>query len=107
MRKSKTVPLTLLAAAALTVPPGCDSHPTEVRNCVDNQNHIVSDDRCAHPALYGGGGYHFLYGGRSGGKSGDTVEGGFYEPEAGARIVSGESGVVRGGFGGEAEGGGE
>lgn len=104
MRKSTTVPLTLLAVTALAGPQGCDSRPTEVRNCVDSQSLIVSDDRCDHPSLYGGGGYHYLYGGRSGGRTGDTVVGGFYEPEAGARIVDGETGVVRGGFGGEAEG---
>lgn len=108
MRKSQTVPLTLLAVSALGVPPGCDSRPTEVRNCVDSQNHIVSDDRCDHPALYSGGGYHFVYGGASGGKMGDTVVSGSDTPEAGARVVSGETGVSRGGFGGDAaHGGGE
>lgn len=96
MRKSQSVPLTLLAAAALSASVGCD-HPTEVRNCVDAQHHIVPDDRCGH---YGGGSY-FVYGGASGGRSGDTVVGGASEPEEGARVVSGESGaVVRGGFGG-------
>jgi hypothetical protein len=40
---------------------------------------------------------------------GDTVVGGGAEPEAGAKVVSGEEGVARGGFGhaGGGEGGGE
>ncbi|HEX4006964.1 MAG TPA: hypothetical protein VHX60_12385 [Acidobacteriaceae bacterium] len=110
MRKSRAVPLTLLTAAALAASPGCDDRPTEVRHCVDSQNHIVSDDRCDHPSVYAGsygpGGYRYLYGGASGGRTGDTVVGASDTPEAGARVVSGETeGVVRGGFGGEGEGG--
>jgi hypothetical protein len=106
MRKSQAVPLTLLAAAALATSSGCDDHPREVRRCVDSQNHIVSDQKCDHPAFYGGyygtgsGGYRYLYGGSSGGDMGDTVVGGSATPEADSVIVSGESGeVVRGGFG--------
>ncbi len=107
MRKSQAVPLTLLAAATLSTASGCDRHPREVRNCVDSQNHIVSDEKCDHPAFYGGyygggaGGYRYLYGGASGGGMGDTVMGGNASPEADAVVFSGESGsVVRGGFGG-------
>jgi len=105
MRKSQSVSLTLLAAAAISASTGCDSAPSQVRNCVDAQNHIVPDSRCDHPAPAGGGmapvGYRYTYGGASGGRIGDTVVGGSIEPEAGARVVSGESGaVVRGGFGG-------
>jgi hypothetical protein len=107
MRKSRTVPLTLLTATALATTTGCDNRPRVIRNCVDAQNQIVTDDRCDHPAFYPGGGvaYHYLYGGRSGGRMGDTVEGGSSEPEAGARVVSGETGVERGGFGHAGEGG--
>jgi hypothetical protein len=103
MRKSKAVPLSVLAAAALLAATGCDDHRSEVRNCVDAQNHIVPDSRCGQSPPSGGsaGGYHYIYDGASGGNIGDTVEGGSGEPEAGARIVSGETGaVVRGGFGG-------
>jgi hypothetical protein len=118
MRKSGAVPLTLLATAALATAPGCNEHPREVRNCVDAENHIVSDSRCSpapSPGGSGGGGYHFEYGGASGGSLGDTVESGSSEPEDGAVVVSGEKGdVVRGGFGssesgahGGSEGGGE
>lgn len=113
MRKSQAVPLTLLAAAALTTASGCDDRPREVRNCVDDQNHIVSDEKCDHPAFYGGyygtgsGGFRYLYGGASGGTMGDTVIGGNANPDPDAVVFSGERGsVVRGGFGGgEGEGG--
>jgi len=112
MRKSHAVPITLLAAAALTTGPGCDNRPREIRNCVDNQDHIVPDDRCDHPSAFSGyygagpGGYRYLYGGASGGRTGDTVVGGEADARPGAVIVSGETGTVRGGFGGgEGEGG--
>jgi hypothetical protein len=102
MRKSRAVPLTLLATAALAAA-GCNDHPREVRNCVDAENHIVPDSRCdPSPSSRGagGGGFHYVYGGASGGTVGDTVEEGSSESEAGARVVSGETGgVVRGGFG--------
>jgi hypothetical protein len=102
MRKSGAVPLTLLATAALAAASGCNDHPKEVRNCVDGENHIVRDSRCNPSPSSGGsgGGYHYVYGGASGESVGDTVEGGSREPEAGAEVISGESGaVVRGGFG--------
>lgn len=109
MRKSQAVPLTLLATAALAASTGCDDRPREVRNCVDNQNHIVPDDRCDHPSLYAGSygytNYRYLYGGASGGRMGDTVIGGNANAEPGAVVVSGETGVARGGFGGEGEAG--
>jgi hypothetical protein len=117
MRKSGAVPLTLLATAALAAVSGCNDHPKELRNCVDAENHIVRDSLCnpsPSPGRSGGGGYHFVYGGASGGGIDDTVVGGSNEPEAGAEVVSGESGaVVRGGFGSSesgahgGEGGGE
>lgn len=109
MRKSRTVPLTLLAAAALAASTGCDDRPREVSNCVDSQNHIVSDQKCEHPAFYGGfygpGSFHYIYGGASGGHMNDTVIGGSLTPAPGAEVVSGETGIVRGGFGGGGEGG--
>jgi len=84
MRKSSEVPLTLLAAAAvLTI--GCRDQP---RHCVDAQNHLMPDSTCeAHSS--GSGGFHYVYGGSSGGHYGDMVVG---------------SSVSRGGFG---HGGGE
>ena len=110
MRRSKDVSLTLLTALALS-PTACDNRPVEVRNCIDAQGHIVPDSNCQqHSGGASGGGAHFIYGGSSGGRVGDTVVGGSAEPEAGAHVVSGEEGVARGGFGhggGEGEGGGE
>ena len=108
MRKSRAVPLTLLAVASLAATTACDDGPTEVRNCVDSQKHIVPDGRCSQTPGYagGGGGYHFIFGGASGGRVGDTVVGGSDTAAAGARVVSGETGgVVRGGFGGAGDGG--
>jgi hypothetical protein len=103
MRKSQAIPLTLLATAALAAAAGCNDHPREVRNCVDSENHVVPDSRCdpSHSSGgSGGGGFHYVYDGASGGRIGDTVEGGSSEPEPRAQVVSGETGdVVRGGFG--------
>jgi hypothetical protein len=76
MRKSREVPLTLLAAIALTSI-GCEEH----RDCVNAQNRIVSDSNCS----VGNSGTHYVYGGASGGHVGDAVGGGS---------------VSRGGFGG-------
>ncbi|QNI32921.1 hypothetical protein H7849_02710 [Alloacidobacterium dinghuense] len=108
MRRSKDVPLTLLTALALSTT-ACDNRPVEVRNCVDAQGHIVPDSNCEQRTGHGSGGAHFLYGGSSGGRVGDTVVGGSAAPEAGAHVVSGEEAVARGGFGhaGGGEGGGE
>ncbi len=87
MRKSREVPLTLLAAVALASI-GCHDGP---RNCVDAQNHLMPEANCANHA--GGGGFHYVYGGSSGGHVGDIVIG---------------ASVSRGGFGGGGgEGGGE
>lgn len=102
MRRSREVPLTLLAAIALSAT-ACRDTRSETRNCVDAQGHIVPDTNCEHR---GGGAYvpyHYLYGGVSGGRVGDSVVGGRSAP-AGAE----EGGVSRGGFGhGGGEGGGE
>jgi len=98
MRKSREVPLTLLAVLALFVT-GCRETP-ESRNCVDAQGRIVPDTACeAHSS---GMSYHYIYGGSSGGRVGDAVVGGSTSP-------SNSSGISRGGFGhgGGGEGGGE
>jgi len=100
MRKSKEVPLTVLAALAMFVT-GCHDTP-ESRNCVDDQGRIVPDSNCQAYSSTGAH-YHYLYGGASGGHVGDAVVGGSVTPS------SGEAGVSRGGFGhsGGGEGGGE
>lgn len=113
MRKSREVPLTVLAALAMCVT-GC--HETnETRNCVDAQGRIAPDTRCdddysangGNPVNGGNatyGGYHYIYGGSSGGHIGDAVIGG-----STTSSMSSEGGVSRGGFGhaGGGEGGGE
>src|SRR5579859_6618945 len=97
MRKSKDVPLTLLASVALLAA-GCRDIP-ETRNCVDAQGRIVPEANC-RPQPTGAGAYHYVYGGSSGGHIGDAVVGGSTTP--------GEGGVSRGGFGhAGGEGGGE
>jgi len=94
MRKSRHVPLTILAAVALSTA-GCHDENNGPRHCVDAQNHILADSACENHAS-GAGAVHYVYGGSSGGRVGDTVVG------------ASESGVSRGGFGhGGGEGGGE
>jgi hypothetical protein len=93
MRKSSQVPITILAAvAAIAVvaisDDGCNG-PSGPRSCVDAQSHLAPDANCKSSV---GSGYHFVYGGSSGGHFGDIV------------IGASESGVSRGGFG---HGGGE
>lgn len=68
MRKSREVPLTLLAAAALAAI-GCRTDP---QHCVDAQNHLMPDSYCEEHR----GGYSYVYGGSSGGHFGDMVVGG-------------------------------
>jgi hypothetical protein len=77
MRKSGEVPLTILAAVALSLT-ACRDQP---RDCVDAQSHKIPDAGCQA----GTSGAHYVYGGSSGGNVGDTVFGGS---------------VTRGGFGG-------
>jgi hypothetical protein len=86
MRKSREVPLTLLAAAALASV-GC--HSNGARHCVDSQHHLMPDSYCEEQH---NGHFYYVYGGSSGGHIGDTV------------IGSSTSSVSFGGFG---HGGGE
>lgn len=94
MRKSREVPLTLLASVALASmgPVGLIGCHDEPRHCVDAQNHLMPDANCATHSG-GVGMFHYVYGGSSGGHVGDIVIG---------------ASVSRGGFGGGGgEGGGE
>ncbi|MFP5234690.1 MAG: hypothetical protein ACLGSD_02210 [Acidobacteriota bacterium] len=82
MRRSREVPLTLLASLAFTVT-ACRDQP---RNCVDGNNRLLPASACragSSGAFVPGA--HYVYGGSSGGHVGDTVVG---------------SSVTRGGFGG-------
>lgn len=79
MRKSREVPLTLLAIVALSIT-ACRDEP---QNCVDAQNHLLPSGACQSGSTVPGA--HYVYGGSSGGHVGDAVVG---------------SSVTRGGFGG-------
>jgi len=85
------VPVSLLAALALSFASSSVGCKDERRDCVDAQGHILPDSACHSTAFSGA---HYVYGGRSGGHVGDTVYGGSLSAE----------GVARGGFG---HGGGE
>jgi hypothetical protein len=95
MRKTSAITLTVLAAvaASVTLSDCRDAHYDEVsKHCVDNENHIVPDSQCRS------GIGHFVYGGSSGGRLGDTVVDGSLSEHA----------ISRGGyglFGGEGAGG--
>ena len=113
MRRSNAVALALLAVATLSATStGCEDHPTQIRNCVDDNRHIAPDDRCDNEPFTGSvimpGSYYYLYGGASGGHLGDTVVGGSWQPQFGARIVSGDTGatVHQGSEGPQGSGGG-
>jgi uncharacterized membrane protein YgcG len=83
MRRSREVPLTILAAVALSLT-GCRDQRSD---CVDAQSRKLPDSRCQ----VGSPGSHYVYGGSSGGNVGDAVVGGS---------------VTRGGFGGTGGSGG-
>jgi hypothetical protein len=101
MRKSHDVPLTILAALALSST-ACNNTPVP-RNCVDAQGHILPDSDCQSRAT----GAHYIYGGSSGGRVGDTVVGGSDTEEGVSRGGLGDSGGEGEGGHGGGEGGGE
>lgn len=85
MRKSREVRLTLLAAVAVSLT-GC----RDQRRCVDKQGHIQPDGYCQasdSPLL----GYHYVYGGWSGGHIGDSVVGASSTPRGGFGAIGGSS----------------
>jgi hypothetical protein len=84
MRKSREVHLTVLAAVALSM----TACRTEHRDCVDPQGHLQSDSAC-HSSGSGVGGYHYIYGGSSGGHVGDYVLGGSTTPRGGFGGIGG------------------
>jgi hypothetical protein len=84
MRRSREIQLTLLASLALTTLTACRDEP---QYCVDAQNRLLPGSSCQmSPRPVGA---HYVYGGSSGGRIGDTIV---------------NSSVSRGGFGGSAEG---
>ena len=75
MRKSREVPLTLLAALAAFSLTGCRP---QHRDCVDSVGRKLTDGVCEldqRDSHYVPGA-HYIYGGSSGGHLGDTVIGG-------------------------------
>jgi hypothetical protein len=84
MRKSREVRLTLLAAVAVTMT-GCDR-----RHCVDAHGHIEPDGYCQASDSHSLG-YHYVYGGWSGGHIGDTVVGASSTPRGGFGGIGGSS----------------
>jgi hypothetical protein len=104
MKKTQHITLGLLAGMALAFTSGCKQ---ERRNCVDEQGRIANDQNCTMVEQQRRSGYtgslpyyHYLYGGSSGGRIGDTVVNG--NPVPGMSSGSGGffGGISRGGFGG-------
>jgi hypothetical protein len=100
MRKSREVPLTLLAAAALAsiaAAPTIGCRDNGPPHCVDAQNRLAPDAMCQTHSGGGVGyvGYRYIYGGSSGGHYGDTV--------VGASVSRGGFGHFGGGGGGGGE----
>jgi hypothetical protein len=91
MRKSREVNLTLLAAVAVAMT-GC----RDQRRCVDAQGHILPEGYCQASDSRSLG-YHYVYGGWSGGHLGDTVVGSHATPRGGFGAIGGS----HGGGGGE------
>ena len=77
MRRSRDVKLTVLAAVALSM----TACRTQRRDCIDTQGRKEPDSFC--DATHGGGIYHYVYGGASGGHLGDSVMGGSSTPRGG------------------------
>lgn len=125
MKRSATISITLVAAAAASVL-ACSPEPeAAARHCVDANDVVVPDSLCVRAVATGdtlptpvrdsldrqrrsGGGigfiplflgYRYLYGGSAAGL-GTRVNGGYYTPQRGVSYRSGARGnVSRGGFG--------
>ncbi len=91
MRRSREVPLTLLASLAVTLTACTPEH----KDCVDSQSRLLPDSACSAGTPIGGA--HYIYGGSSGGHTGDYVLGGSTSSHS----------ILRGGFGAHGEAGGE
>ena len=102
MKRSRTVVLSLLSATALGLA-GCVTRK-ELKTCVDADNVMQDDDRCRdedqrHP--FGGGYYHWLYGGRSRDNSYDpgrsVILGGNSTPDPGVETATPSEARAHGG----------
>ncbi len=98
---SRDVSIGFLALAAVSIAVGCEED--EVRQCVDEHQLVVADERCTDAGAGGGthiGGhvYHYFYGGYT--PIGSRVSTGSFTPVAGHSYVPHASvSVSRGGFG--------
>ncbi len=103
MKRTSHITLTLLAGMAVAFTTGCHRH-NERRDCVDDSSRLAGEQNCAnaeslrHNGYVGPLGYHWAYGGSSGGHIGDVVVGGNPMPGMG-HAAGGAGGVGRGGFG--------
>ncbi len=95
MRKSREVPLNLLASLSRFVTG--DRSEQETRYCVDEEGRIVPEVYWQNSTL--GISYHYIYGGKTEGKIGDVVVGGSLTPAL-------HNPNLHGGFGGRGTAGG-
>ena len=103
MKRTSHITLGLLAGMALAFTTGCHRH-NERRDCVDDASRLAGEQNCMDAdnqrknGYMGHPGYHWAYGGSSGGHIGDVVVGGNPVPGMGGAA----GGVGRGGFGSSA-----
>ncbi len=102
MKRSRTVVLSLLSATALSLA-GCERRE-ELKTCVDPDNVMQDDDKCRdidqrYP--FGGGHYHWIYGGRSPDNSYDpgrsVILGGNSTPDPGVETATPSEARAHGG----------
>lgn len=99
MKKTSSIKLTLLTAAAAAALSGCNRmREAQVQRCVDGQNIMVDESNCQNQQPYstGSGGYYggysgpryrWVYGGNGGYAPGSIVYGGSDHPEQGLSAV--------------------
>ena len=87
-RRSHTVPVLLLGTVAMALSACGDN---QARRCVDGNNQIAANARCADAPVShsGGSGYHWYYGGSS--YRGFASGGGFAPSDGGAAAAAGSS----------------
>ena len=102
MKRSRTVVVSLLSATALSLI-GCERRE-ELKTCVDRDNVMQDDDRCRdlqqhYP--FGGGTYHWIYGGRSADNSyvpgRSEILGGSSAPDPGVKTATPSEAAAHGG----------
>jgi len=97
MKKSKSVPVALVASIAALTISGCGSTQRQVRRCVDQYGNVLPDSSCTSNTRVGGFYPYWVYGGTM---RGSRVENFSRTPSSNADIVDSRGTVVRRGFGG-------